>query len=73
MVWSTQLSGKLQPRPSPMRSLMTLVYGAAFAVTAALVALAAVLPTILVELGNFETEWRAELAKIKVWNCAKFA
>lgn len=67
MIWTTHCSGKLKsPKTSPMRSLMVAVYGAAFAVTAALVALAAVLPTILIELGNFEAEWKAELARIKV-------
>ncbi|KAH7703260.1 CRE-ROL-6 protein, partial [Aphelenchoides avenae] len=66
MIWTTHCSGKLKsPKTSPMRSLMVAVYGAAFAVTAALVALAAVLPTILIELGNFEAEWKAELARIK--------
>lgn len=67
MIWTTRVSGKLKPaKTSPMRSLMVAVYGAAFAVTAALVALAAVLPTILIELGSFEAEWQAEIARIKV-------
>lgn len=67
MIWTTQLSDKHKPaKISHMRSLMVAVYGAACAVTAALITLAAVLLTILIELGSFEAEWQGEMARIKV-------